>query len=386
MCHSAANTNKENEMATLEKIQAQVAKLQAQADTLIAKQSSTVLANIRAIMEKHGLTTADIDAYVSGAKKRGRKPGASAVNGNAKATIRTTGGLRPKYRDPKTGATWSGHARPPAWIKDVKDRTRFLISGASATVPAEAANKSKVTAKPATKAASKSKLLPKYLNPKTGATWSGHARPPAWIKDVKDRTRFLIAGDAALAAAANLVTASKAKTRVKNASAVGGAGAHTGQRNGPQPAKYRDPKSGATWSGRGPAPVWLAAVKDRTRFLIEGAALVTIETGAVNKASTPDAAGKSGAITKKATAKKMVTTKAPAAKKVVATKKAATKRAQAKDVAPASNAVVATKTAAPAAKKVAVKKAPARKAVAKAVVATPEVATAPAPVAVELTA
>jgi DNA-binding protein H-NS len=32
----------------------------------------------------------------------------------------------------------------------------------------------------------------KYLNPKTGETWSGLARPPAWIADVKNRAKFLI--------------------------------------------------------------------------------------------------------------------------------------------------------------------------------------------------
>ncbi|WP_234775318.1 H-NS family nucleoid-associated regulatory protein [Paraburkholderia tropica] len=31
---------------------------------------------------------------------------------------------------------------------------------------------------------------------------------------------------------------------------------------------YPDPKSGATWSGRGRAPAWIASAKDRTRFLI----------------------------------------------------------------------------------------------------------------------
>jgi len=46
-------------MATLEKIQAQVAKLQAQAEALAAKQSLGAIAKIRDIMEKHGLTTAD---------------------------------------------------------------------------------------------------------------------------------------------------------------------------------------------------------------------------------------------------------------------------------------------------------------------------------------
>ncbi|MGU3779039.1 H-NS histone family protein [Burkholderia metallica] len=33
--------------------------------------------------------------------------------------------------------------------------------------------------------------------------------------------------------------------------------------------KYRDPKTGATWSGRGKAPHWIAGAKNRTRFLIE---------------------------------------------------------------------------------------------------------------------
>jgi len=41
------------------------------------------------------------------------------------------------------------------------------------------------------------------------------------------------------------------------ASKVVGATSNEGQPKGPQPATYRDPKAGATWSGRGPAPTWL---------------------------------------------------------------------------------------------------------------------------------
>ncbi|HHV7525739.1 TPA: H-NS histone family protein [Burkholderia orbicola] len=37
----------------------------------------------------------------------------------------------------------------------------------------------------------------------------------------------------------------------------------------PIPPKYRDPKTGSTWSGRGKAPHWIANVKNRDRFLIE---------------------------------------------------------------------------------------------------------------------
>ncbi len=44
-------------------------------------------------------------------------------------------------------------------------------------------------------------------------------------------------------------------------------GSGAGVARGPVAAKYRDPDSGATWSGRGKPPAWIAG-KDRTQFLI----------------------------------------------------------------------------------------------------------------------
>lgn len=38
-----------------------------------------------------------------------------------------TGAVPPKCQGPKSGATWSGKGRAPAWIRDVKNRNRFLI-------------------------------------------------------------------------------------------------------------------------------------------------------------------------------------------------------------------------------------------------------------------
>jgi DNA-binding protein H-NS len=181
---------------------------------------------------------------------------------------------------------------------------------------AKAANGS--TSKVKTKATGslKDATPPRYRHPKTGATWTGHGRAPGWIADVRDRTKFLIASGADSALAASDGTVSKVKTAVKKASAVAGADAHRGQRTGPQPAKYLDPKTGATWSGKGPAPAWLAAAKDRSRFLIAGA-----DAGSADARSAKVAS-------KKATAKKV------AARKAVATKPAAKK-------APAKKAVAA---------------------------------------------
>jgi DNA-binding protein H-NS len=98
--------------------------------------------------------------------------------------------------NPKTGETWSGHARPPQWIAGVKDRSKFLIDGNAASKSKTAQTAAKTARKGArgTAAKAKGKLAPKYRDPKTGATWSGHARPPSWIAGVKDRSKYLIAG------------------------------------------------------------------------------------------------------------------------------------------------------------------------------------------------
>ncbi|MDI7066411.1 H-NS family nucleoid-associated regulatory protein, partial [Klebsiella pneumoniae] len=38
-----------------------------------------------------------------------------------------------KYRDPKSGATWTGHDRAPGWIASAKNRDKFLVVGTAAT-------------------------------------------------------------------------------------------------------------------------------------------------------------------------------------------------------------------------------------------------------------
>ena len=142
-------------MATLEIIQARIKKLQTQAETLLAKRAQGALDQIRELMIKHGLTTEDIERRAKARRERERKVRLGVSSGKAGIASAVKGKMPPKYRDPKTGATWSGHARPPAWIKDVKDRSKFLIDAAAAA--AEPA----VTAKAATKKTAAKKAVAK---------------------------------------------------------------------------------------------------------------------------------------------------------------------------------------------------------------------------------
>jgi DNA-binding protein H-NS len=178
----------EKKMATLEAIQRKIERLRAQAEKAATQQNSAVIERIRGIMEKHGLTVADVVAHLG--EKRGAR-GASKGNA-AQVGLQGKGKLPPKYRNPATGETWSGHARPPRWIAGVKDRSRFLIDSGNTSGKRAVKAAVKPAVKQTVSAQAKGKLPPKYRDPKTGATWSGHARPPAWIKNVKDRSQYLI--------------------------------------------------------------------------------------------------------------------------------------------------------------------------------------------------
>ncbi|MFL9966921.1 H-NS family nucleoid-associated regulatory protein [Paraburkholderia sediminicola] len=263
-------------MAKLEQIQATMKQLRAQADALISKKTQAAVDQIRDIMLKHGLTTEDIEAKAK-AKRQAKASNGSADHVKANASDGVKGKAAPKYQHPKTGATWSGRGRAPAWIAEAKDRNKFLIaSGAEAAVAASAG------------VVSKAKVAVKTAAPKTVGATGGKGQP-----------------------------------------------------KGPQPALYLDPKSGATWSGRGRAPAWLAGVKDRKRFLIDGAAAAATDAGLGNKASKPKAAGKKAAtktvVAKKATAARKVVTKAPAKRKIAATKSATAKKIVANGATPIVN-------------------------------------------------
>ncbi|MBU9283777.1 MULTISPECIES: H-NS histone family protein [Burkholderia] len=94
-------------MATYKELKAQAEALAEKAEAARLAELQTVLDEVRAKVAEYGITEKDIF---------GRQRARSAQTSSSA-----------KYRDPKTGATWSGRGRAPAWIKEVKNRNRFLI-------------------------------------------------------------------------------------------------------------------------------------------------------------------------------------------------------------------------------------------------------------------
>ncbi|RQR24016.1 H-NS histone family protein [Burkholderia sp. Bp9143] len=91
--------------------------LKAQADELMRRAEEARLAELETVLQEVRARVAEYE--LTPRQIFGRQ-------GSAGKAMRRTVTVAPKYRDPNTGATWSGRGREPAWIKG-KRRERFLI-------------------------------------------------------------------------------------------------------------------------------------------------------------------------------------------------------------------------------------------------------------------
>ena len=94
-------------MSEYKTLLAKKAELDAQIAAAQAEAKAKAVTEARALIAEHGLTAADV-----------------FPQGKAKGSVGA-----PKYRDPATGATWTGRGKPPNWING-KDRAPFLITPA----------------------------------------------------------------------------------------------------------------------------------------------------------------------------------------------------------------------------------------------------------------
>jgi DNA-binding protein H-NS len=95
-------------MATYKQLTAQLEKLQKEMVQAREQEVDQAIADIKQKIADYGITAEELG--FSSKRATARKPALPA-----------------KYRNPKTGETWSGRGRAPAWLNG-KNRERFLIS------------------------------------------------------------------------------------------------------------------------------------------------------------------------------------------------------------------------------------------------------------------
>jgi DNA-binding protein H-NS len=94
------------ETTFLESLLKEKADIDARIWQIRAEERAKTIEDIRTLMEQHGLTVRDL----GGAKK-----------------TRKLGSVAAKYRDPASGATWSGRGRRPKWMHGIES-DNFLIA------------------------------------------------------------------------------------------------------------------------------------------------------------------------------------------------------------------------------------------------------------------
>jgi len=92
-------------MTSYKEFQAELEKLHREAERARRNEQREALEKIRALIIEYQLLPSDL-GFADSPKRRGKHAA--------------------KYRDPATGATWSGYGRAPQWMAG-KDRALFLV-------------------------------------------------------------------------------------------------------------------------------------------------------------------------------------------------------------------------------------------------------------------
>ncbi|GAB6852555.1 H-NS histone family protein [Paraburkholderia kururiensis] len=95
-------------MTTYLELKAKLEALQQEAEAARLAELDAVISEIRATIHAYGLTVKDV------------------FDSRDSPILNSLRMQQPKYRNPQTGATWSGRGRPPAWLKGQK-RELYLI-------------------------------------------------------------------------------------------------------------------------------------------------------------------------------------------------------------------------------------------------------------------
>lgn len=140
-----------NLMSKLTEIKKKIAALEAEAERIAKQEMSGAVAKIRSLMSDFGITL----EHLSGRST----PAAAKRAASRKVASKKRAGVGvARYADPKTGKTWTGFGRAPAWIAEAKNRDAFLIGSMvaepDAVAPAKRAKK-KTAASAAPAAAAK---------------------------------------------------------------------------------------------------------------------------------------------------------------------------------------------------------------------------------------
>ena len=168
-------------------LQAHIAKLQSEAETLRKSELAEVIAKIRVAISAYGITLEDL----FGSKSKTSSTPKSGAAPKPASKSKSKGDLTAKFTD-GTGNTWVGRGQRPTWLREAlatgKPLSDFAVAGAEASTSPSMKlrpSPSKVSKKVAYKAkvkASRNPVAAKYKD-EAGNSWTGRGSQPRWLKE-----------------------------------------------------------------------------------------------------------------------------------------------------------------------------------------------------------
>jgi DNA-binding protein H-NS len=112
-----ARTTIDAQLAKLKKLREAI---EAKEKALLAKSNEKVIAEIVGLIQKHGVTQAELIAAL--AKRGSKAPRKTKAARSATKTSDKRAKVAPKYRNPSdANQTWTGRGRTPVWVQALKD-------------------------------------------------------------------------------------------------------------------------------------------------------------------------------------------------------------------------------------------------------------------------
>jgi len=170
---------------TYSQLQAQISKLQSEAETLRKAELAEVIAKIRVAVNAYDITPEDL----FGGKSKRSTAKKSAVTTKSASNSKSKGDLTAKFSD-GSGNTWVGRGPRPTWLREAlakgKSLADFAVAGVGTnrhddlrTSPTKAVKKTAVKAEVK---ATKKPVAAKYQDD-VGNSWTGRGSQPKWLKE-----------------------------------------------------------------------------------------------------------------------------------------------------------------------------------------------------------
>lgn len=183
---------------TYSQLQAQIAKLQAEAEKLRRSELAEVIAKIRVAIAAYSITPEDLFE-----DKSRKSPASKSVAGpKPSSKSKSKGDLTARFAD-DVGNSWVGRGPRPTWLREAlaagKTLSDFAVAG-TGTNPSMKVNPSpskvsKKVADNATAKATKKPVAAKYKD-QAGNSWTGRGSQPKWLKEAvaagKTLDQFLV--------------------------------------------------------------------------------------------------------------------------------------------------------------------------------------------------